>query len=372
MNLGNKSNCLTDLVKLGINIPKFITIPYTIIEDGMRDINALVAYVSTILKNDFNFEGQISIRSSPVHSMPGMMDTILNIPAQSENINQIIDYVFKVYNSYYGKLAVLYRKIKNIEEAPPSVILQKMVYGNKNEYSGAGIMFTHNLVGEDKMLIEYKRQSQGDSLVNNSISHDEFIDPPFHILEELEDVKNKVLNHYKYPQDLEFTVEDNVLYILQTRRLWFGNRLDYVICESLYNDGIISKKEFLEDIDIIFKDKSYQYINNDCVDPLFKGIGVVGGLVEGEIGKDILFESVLENKDIEKLQNFKGVITKEGGLTSHIAIICRNLNIPYVICKDDISGYVIMDGYTGRFYDKNTINIINLTKENVCAALADS
>mgnify|MGYP000892731715 CR=1 FL=1 len=370
MSLGNKANCLKELVKLGINVPKFAVIPAEMIKPALKDKEAFKKYILQILEDNFDYYDLISIRSSPVYSMPGMMDTILNVPI-SLNIQIVADHILNVYNSYYNVRAIKYREIKGLPDEPPSVILQKMVFGDKNDESGSGIMFTHNLVGQDIPLIEYKKKCQGDKLVNNQINHIDFINPPNKICEELEEVRRVVLKHFRYPQDLEFTVEDNVLYILQTRRLWFGNRLDYEICNALYKDGIITKDEFISDINIIFKNKEFRYIEHANTDPIAKGVGVVGGIVEGTIGEDILFENVLGNDDIEKLRNYKGVVTDEGGLTSHIAIICRNLNIPYIICKEDISGYVIMDGYSGNFYEKDSVTIINLTKEKVCAALMD-
>ena len=293
MSLGNKANCLKELVKLGINVPKFIVIPAAIIKVGLKNRETFIKYILKELENNFDYWDLISIRSSPVHSMPGMMDTILNAPMYSYSNQLIVNHIIDVYNSYYNERAIKYREIKALIDEPPSVILQKMVFGNKNDESGSGIMFTHNLVGQNISLIEYKKNCQGDKLVNNQINHTDFINPSDKICEELEEVKRVVLNHFRYPQDLEFTVEDNTLYILQTRRLWFGNRLDYEICNALYNDGIITKNEFISDIDIIFKDKEFKYIEYINTDPLIKGIGVVGGIVEGVIGEDILFENVL-------------------------------------------------------------------------------
>ena len=277
-----------------------------------------------------------------------------------------------MYNSYYNKRAILYRKIKNIENIPPSVILQKMVYGNLNDNSGSGIMFTHNLVGEHVPLIEYKKNCQGDKLVNNTVNHNDFVEVPEHIGKQLKSAANIIVTYFKYPQDVEFTVEDNTLYILQSRRLWFGNQLDYKICHNLYINGTLSKKQFFQDLDKIFsKGKIFMDLESDNVTPIATGQPVVGDIAAGEVGRDILLMDVLGNDDIDQLNQYKGVITKSGGLTSHIAIICRNLNIPYIICTDNISGNVVINGFNGQIYRPETVNIINLTKENICAALMD-
>lgn len=372
--IGGKAESLISLKNIGCNVPHFSILEGTFIESAIYDKNKLLKFINNIINDDPGFRDvtHISIRSSPIHSMPGMMDTKLNIPINRSDLTNICEHILEVYNSYYNKRAILYRKIKNIENIPPSVILQKMVYGNLNDNSGSGIMFTHNLVGEHVPLIEYKKNCQGDKLVNNTVNHNDFVEVPEHIGKQLKSAANIIVTYFKYPQDVEFTVEDNTLYILQSRRLWFGNQLDYKICHNLYINGTLSKKQFFQDLDKIFsKGKIFMDLESDNVTPIATGQPVVGGIAAGEVGRDILLMDVLGNDDIDQLNQYKGVITKSGGLTSHIAIICRNLNIPYIICTDNISGNVVINGFNGQIYRPETVNIINLTKENICAALMD-
>lgn len=367
-NLVGKAANLQKLLEINIPVPKFTVISGTElaawIKDDCDDIDMIKSKLSTI-----SGSGMISIRSSPATSMPGMMDTILNVPI--DDINTIINGICDVYYSYYNKRATLYRSIKNIPDVIPSVILQEMVFGNLNVDSGSGIMFTHNLVGEPKPLIEYRKNVQGNVLVDNEISHDKVDQVPYRIYNELCVIRDKILEEFIYPQDIEFTVENGVLYILQTRRLIFGSMLDYNICHSLYLAGKITKEHLLKDIDIIFDNKEFNYIEEGTHIPISVGIGVVGGLATGNIGEDILLAPLLNNDDIARLNLYKGVITKDGGITSHIAILCRNLNIPYIICNNDITGFITMDGYTGNIYAGNSVTINKLTKEMVCAALMD-
>ena len=133
MSLGNKANCLKELVKLGINVPKFIVIPAAIIKVGLKNRETFIKYILKELENNFDYWDLISIRSSPVHSMPGMMDTILNAPMYSYSNQLIVNHIIDVYNSYYNERAIKYREIKALIDEPPSVILQKMVFGNKND-----------------------------------------------------------------------------------------------------------------------------------------------------------------------------------------------------------------------------------------------
>lgn len=371
----NKLQGLDKLLKLNFNVPRYYALTGDQLNEYRRDVEYLKTSLKNILYNTFESSKYISIRSCPNISMPGMMETTLNVPIN--DIDNIIKIIFEIYDSYYNKKATLYRKIKNIEETSPTVILQEMVFGNFNDQSGSGVLFTHDAAGNPFPLIEYRKKAQGNEIVNNIFDYLdlELIDD--NILAQLKDIHAKILDNFIYPQDIEFTVQDGIVYLLQTRRLWFGSKLDYDICLQLFKEGKISKLQFLNDIEIIFENgKVYEIlkINNNNL-KYISCKAVVSGFATGSIGKDILYADNLTNEDIELLVNYRAVITKTGGLTSHIAILCRNLKIPYMISTGNLEEImeknVIIDGYTGKIYYDSDIKFITLDKKTACAVLMD-
>lgn len=364
--LGNKANKLIELKKLGYNVPEFISL----------NSDEIISYISNT--NDINIlidrvhieigDCLVSIRSSPVHSMPGMMDTILNFDFHSaENFRDVLN---EVYQSYYNPRAILYRKINNIQECPPGIVIQKMVFGNKDEKSGSGVFFTRDNFGQRKPIIEYAKNTQGIDVVDNSINFSDLNDIEIEIIDQINELAHKLETDFKFPQDVEFTIESGNLYILQTRDFVVGNAVDLEILFDLLKNGIITKEEFLLKIEN-FNENILQLKYEPELISI--GVPIVPGIAFGQIGIEILFKDKIYNDDLDLLNNCKGLLTKEGSVTAHVSNICRIMNKPYIIHTNDlnITDCVIMDGSTGKIYKYDEQSIKTINKKEICAVLAD-
>lgn len=279
-----------------------------------------------------------SIRSSPVVSMPGQMETILNcgdLENDAENIKQIHTICKQVYNSINNSTCKLYAKIKKINILPPAVIVQAMVDGTKNKNSGTIVVYTHNLSNCNKHINgSFATKTSGDMLVSNMAES-----KPFELLDN--NVKNKVIEicneiykTKKVPQEIEITYEDNIPYILQTRDISFHG-LNYIRLQAIkLENSIISAETYTNNIKKYIKEQEIQVVKTKNK-PIVSGLCASGGYYKGKIGLKILKKETLYNSDLKLLKYYEAVITKNGSIGAHPSTICRNLNIPYIIAGDE-------------------------------------
>ncbi len=294
------------------------------------------------------------------------MDTILDIDSADKKL--VADTIAAVYSSYNNPMAIKYRKLKNIPEAPPAVILQEMVYGDLDENSGTGILFTRDSMGNNIPTGEYLRCKRGPDLVNNIITDTDdsiFTDRR----EEFEAISRTCELMFKEPQEIEFTIQSGELYVLQSRKLQFNNLTYINILKDMLESKIIDDLEYTAKLEAFFNDnQNIQYIKG-TPNEFITGTGTSGGLVKIDNIDDVYIKQKILNSDIEELSEKKAVITYEGAMTSHPSIICRNLGIPYVIIdsryKSKLIPPFIIDGYSGTiiFDDLEIINI-NITNFN--------
>lgn len=368
---GNKARNLIKLRELGYNVPEFVVLSGEYLEWLFRMSKQIRKEQIKKIQRDIS-DGLVSIRSSPQQSMPGMMETELNFNCSDGVLFE--EKIKEIYNSFQSHKAILYRKIKKIPEIYPGVIIQRMVFGNRDEGSGSGVMFTRNALGDiDNPTIEFAWGRQGIEIVDNSIDIDDFDELSGNWIDELKMLAKKLETDFIYPQDVEFTIESGELFILQTRKFQVGSLVDLEILCNLYKTNKIGKHEFQSELEII-GDKSWKQLKKEPNDILFVGTPICSGIVEGYLGKEILVTDKITNEDLDKLSKVDGLITKEGSLTAHVANICRILGKPYVVYPHNIEfkGKIILDGQSGKVYvyENNCIELIN--KETLCAVLADA
>lgn len=359
LNIGNKARSLIFLKTHNFNVPPFIIIPGSYINALLQD----GSLQDNLIKQLDEFDMKIySVRSSPEYSMPGVMQTILNV----ETYDKLFELIQQVYDSYNSKLSILYRTRNNIPDAPPSVIIQKMVFGNSSGYSGSGVAYSRNNFGDAAAVIEFKGNHQGDVIVSNQIDINNYDVIPSSLEHEISQQLRNLEKLYKFPVEIEFTVENGIYYILQCRELKFTDSvLKYKIYTDLYNSAVITEKKYLDLIDAL--DLNSIRINSGNV--IYTGYPASGGIVTyNSINPNIYFADKIDNSILDVLDQYSGIITNEGSLTSHISIVCRNMNIPYIILPD-VDLYMLsntnftMDGFTGNIYDE--CDIIKITKENI-------
>lgn len=348
----NKLESLIFLKENNINTPDFFCIT-------ADDINTYI--IPEKFQNKL-----VSIRSSPVYSMPGILDTKLNIYCNSENILNFYQEQLDLFNS---KLAKLYRLKRNLSDTPPNIIVQLMVDGRRG---GSGVYLTNVGISNDDVN-EFKKGISGEKIVQNLINSVDF-DVLFEDkLIELKVISKSLVQLLKKPIELEYTIEDDILYILQIRPIEINDILTRTkLLQYYYEQKIINDIEFSTSLDVIWQGIESIPIINPEKHPICTAIPVVPGVARGTLYKDIGVFYDIGNKIITVIDKYSGIITKRGSLTSHISIICRNLNKPYIILPDiDIlPNNIIFDGGNGNIYDADDDNIfINVTKQNFICVL---
>jgi pyruvate,orthophosphate dikinase len=337
----------------------------------------------------------LSVRSSGSISMPGILDTMLNIGinetllhnlhfpfAFSEDIynknplkeegnifNQIKLAIQKVVESLHGEKInkYFYGEKHNVNMG---IIVQEMVFGNRNENSYTGVVFSsHPSNGSGELFGEFLSQHQGDELVNGKVTPENIDKLKIlneNIYNELFVISKSLEKKFKYIQDLEFTVENNQLFILQTRNgeLPLGGKI--LMLERFLKEEIISCKEFFNEIKMVnnITNSFIDYEKNDYLQILSIGLGAAGNVVVGFIAttykqalalkrenKNVIFCAVETNSnDIDALNIASGLITMRGGATSHAAVVARGKNITCVLSVKNMNVYENGVEWAERFF----------------------
>ncbi|MHA1781920.1 MAG: pyruvate, phosphate dikinase, partial [Promethearchaeota archaeon] len=308
-------------------------------------------------------------------------------PFPQDPFKQLFLAIEAVFKSWNNKRAITYRKINNIPDLGTAVNIQTMVFGNKGWNSATGVAFTRDpSTGENKKFGEYLVNAQGEDVVAGIRTpkkledmKDEFPE----VYEELMNTMDKLEKHYKDMQDIEFTIENGELFILQTRT---GKRTPSAavkIAVDMVKEGLISKEEAIMRIDpfkiskLLFKSID----ENAIIHVLAYGINASPGAVSGKAIFDadtveqlanagekdlILVRPQTKPDDVHGLYHASGVLTQFGGKTSHAAVVARGMGKPAVVGAQDIEidvekrefsvaetvikegDWITIDGTTGR------------------------
>ena len=264
-----------------------------------------------------------------------------------------------VFNSWNTERAVIYRKMHGYsQDWGTAVTVQSMVFGNMGKTSATGVAFTRNpATGERKFFGEYMINAQGEDVVAgirtpNSIDQLE-IDMP-DIYQELVNVYRRLEKHYKDMQDMEFTIENEKLYLLQTRSGKRTAESAIKVAVDMVDEGLIDKNEALLRVPA---DQLGQ-IFHPMIDPkakvkrLGKGLGASPGAAAGKIvftseaaeemvekkEKVILVRMETSPEDIRGMNVAEGIITAKGGMTSHAAVVARAMGKP---CVSGVEGLIV-------------------------------
>ena len=274
---------------------------------------------------------------------------------------QLIEAVKAVFRSWNNERAIYYRRINDIPSSwGTAVNVQEMVYGNSGNKSGTGVAFTRNpATGEKKLFGEYLINAQGEDVVAGIRTPSE-IDTLKQVMPEVYDEFAKIAqmleDHYNDMQDMEFTIENGKLFILQTRNGKRTASAAVKIAVDLVNEGRISK----EDAVLMVEPKSLDAL----LHPTFtadalksgkvigKGLAASPGAGTGKIyfnAEDVIkaknagIDAILVRfetspEDIEGMNSSKGVLTIRGGMTSHAAVVARGMGI---CCVSGVSSFTL-------------------------------
>ena len=304
---------------------------------------------------------------------------------------QLIGAVKAVFRSWDNPRANYYRRMNDIPYTwGTAVNVQMMVFGNSGNLSGTGVAFTRNpATGENKLYGEFLINAQGEDVVAGirtpqSIDNLDSIRPG--IYDEFATIAKKLENHYHDMQDMEFTVENGKLYMLQTRN---GKRTAAaalkVACD-LVEEGLITTDEALMSIDPKSLDAllhpQFDAKALKAAEPVGSALPASPGAACGRVvftaddavewsgrgEKVILCRLETSPEDIEGMHHSQGILTVRGGMTSHAAVVARGMGTCCVAGCGDINmhedekyfelnghifhegDYISLDGSTGKIY----------------------
>ncbi|HEY5984440.1 MAG TPA: pyruvate, phosphate dikinase [Anaerolineales bacterium] len=264
-----------------------------------------------------------------------------------------------VFKSWNGKRAVDYRRKEKIpDDLGTAVNIVAMVYGNMGEDSGTGVAFTRNpSTGDPKMMGEYLLNAQGEDVVAG-IRNTDPIENLRHKMpqayKQFMQITDRLENHYREMQDVEFTIERGKLWMLQTRNGKRTAKAAVKIAVDMANDGLITREEAVgrvtpDQVDALlhprFDDKAK--VDAEASGSVFaSGVNASPGAAVGQVYFDadtaermakehkqdvIMVRPFTKPDDVHGMIASRGVLTSEGGATSHAAVVARQFGIPCVV-----------------------------------------
>ncbi|GAX08491.1 pyruvate phosphate dikinase [Secundilactobacillus silagincola] len=455
--LGGKGANLAEMTNLGLPVPHGFTLTtvacheyqqtQSLSDEVLQQLDQALTQLSRVTGKQFNGTDQpllVSVRSGAAISMPGMMDTILNIGLNDQTVvalanlthnerfaydsyrrllamfgnvvygieedtfdhvltevkrvngyqsdleltaddlkqivtdfkaiyqqagkgafpqspkDQLLAAVNAVFESWNNHRAQVYRQQNHIPESLGTAVnVQEMVFGNAGDQSGTGVAFTRNpATGEKKVFGEYLLNAQGEDVVAGirtpqsiEVLHD---DMPA-IYDQLMTIAEKLETHYRDMQDLEFTIENGELFLLQARD---GKRTPYAavkIAVDLVGEGLINKKQAVQrvspesvsamlhpefDVDVLAQQT-----------PLTTGLPASPGAATGQAYftaedakkaadsgiKVVLIRQDTSPEDIDGMIVSQAIVTSRGGMTSHAAVVARGMGATGVVGAHEIN-----------------------------------
>ena len=304
---------------------------------------------------------------------------------------QLLLAVQAVFKSWNNSRAILYRELNNIDHKTGTAVnIQSMVFGNMGETSGTGVAFTRNpATGENMLFGEYLINAQGEDVVAGIRTPEDIetlnIKMPA-IYKQFKEITHILENHYKDMQDIEFTIENEKLYILQTRNGKRTAQAALKVAIDLVEEGIITKEDAISMIEpnqlnqILHPVFDTKALDNATV--LGQGLPASPGACSGRIYftseeavnaskngvKVILVRPETSPEDIEGMLLSNGTLTSRGGMTSHASVVARGMGKCCIAGCSDLyidehnkvaringvelkEGDVIsLDGSTGKIY----------------------
>ena len=309
----------------------------------------------------------------------------------TDPMEQLVESVRAVFKSWENPRAITYRRMHDIPSSwGTAVNVQTMVFGNLGMNSGTGVAFSRNpSTGEDALYGEYLMNAQGEDVVagvRTPSPISELKNQNEAIYNEFYAIAKKLEKHYKDMQDMEFTIEEGKLYILQTRNGKRTATASLQIAVDLVKEGMKTKEEALLMLDA----KQLDNLLHPTFDakalaknkPIATGLPASPGSASGKIvfsadsavkyaknkERVILVRLETSPEDIEGMNVAQGVLTARGGMTSHAAVVARGMGTACIAgCGDlvineekfecTIGGkkfkegdYISLDGVTGNIY----------------------
>lgn len=308
----------------------------------------------------------------------------------TEPFDQLMESITAVFRSWNNDRAVYYRRMNDIPAAwGTAVNVQEMVFGNMGDECATGVAFTRNpATGERKLFGEFLVNAQGEDVVAGTrtpLPMEKLKDLMPEAYAEFERHCETLENHYKDMQDMEFTIENHKLYMLQTRSGKRTANAALKIAVDLVEEGLITEKEAVMQIDPKQLDALlHPHFNEEALKEakvIGSGLAASPGAASGRIvytaeeakeytskgDKVILVRLETSPEDIEGMALSEGILTARGGMTSHAAVVARGMGTCCVSGSNDVSfhgdvvkigeneynrgDYISLNGTTGLIYE---------------------
>lgn len=307
--------------------------------------------------------------------------------------DQLMEAIQAVFRSWNNERAILYRKLNNISASLGTAVnVQSMVFGNTGENSGTGVAFTRSPVnGENKIFGEFLVNAQGEDVVAGIRTpqpieqmKESFPD----VYGKFEDIAGILEDHYKDMQDMEFTVEEGKLFMLQTRNGKRTAEAAVKVAVDMVNEEKIDKETAImriapEQIDQLLH-PAFDAEELKKHTPIGKGLPASPGAACGEIvfsaddaavakeagKKVVLVREETSPEDLAGMVAAEGILTARGGMTSHAAVVARGMGKCCVAGCHDITVYEeekYMEIHGVKYHEGDMISI-NGTDGSVYAA----
>lgn len=353
LNLGLNKETLDGLIKL-TNNERFAWDAYrrfiSIYSDVVMGIKAReFTDILDALKKDKGYEFDVDLTVEDLKWLVDKYKELLaskHVEFPEDPYTQLKNAALAVFDSWNIPRAISYRKINHLsDDMGTACNVQAMVFGNMGDDSATGVAFSRDpSTGENVLYGEFLQNAQGEDVVAGirtprpiAEMHKEF--PACY--DEFAAIARRLEKHYKEVQDMEFTIQEGTLYVLQTRTGKRTARAAVKIAFDLVNEGLINEKEALLSLD---PNQVEQLLHNRVDDELaqnavelFSGLPASPGAVSGQIvfnpeeavkwfkndKKVILVRLETSPDDIEGMNVAEGIITARGGMTSHAAVVAR-------------------------------------------------
>ena len=304
---------------------------------------------------------------------------------------QLVEAITAVFRSWDNPRAIVYRRLNDIPgEWGTAVNVQEMVFGNKGDTSGTGVAFSRNpSTGEKGIYGEYLMNAQGEDVVagiRTPLPITKLNEQNPALYKQFIDIVNKLENHYKDMQDMEFTIEEGKLFFLQTRNGKRTAQAALKIAVDLVSEGMLSKEEAILKVEPKQLDSllhpTFEATSLKNTKAIAKGLPASPGAACGKVAftaeeakeraekgeKVVLVRLETSPEDIEGMIAAEGILTVRGGMTSHAAVVARGMGTCCVAgCGElkvdeekrtlEVGGkvytdkdYISIDGSTGNIY----------------------
>ena len=307
--------------------------------------------------------------------------------------DQLMEAIQAVFRSWNNERAILYRKLNNISASLGTAVnVQSMVFGNTGENSGTGVAFTRSPVnGENKIFGEFLVNAQGEDVVAGIRTPqpiDQMKESFPDVYGKFEDIARILEDHYKDMQDMEFTVEEGKLFMLQTRNGKRTAEAAVKVAVDMVNEEKIDKETAImriapEQIDQLLH-PAFDAEELKKHTPIGKGLPASPGAACGEIvfsaddaavakeagKKVVLVREETSPEDLAGMVAAEGILTARGGMTSHAAVVARGMGKCCVAGCHDITVYEeekYMEIHGMKYHEGDMISI-NGTDGSVYAA----